>query len=72
MRYIWQVIDRGWEPTGDAKCPVLADMQCGVVETFSRAMSALSAWRGSEDDPVGRIYQVIPVLEDQVNIEEGG
>lgn len=63
MKYIWQVIEQGTEPTGDSKYPELPESQCGIVETFVEALKALSAWQGAETDPPHRLYQIIPMHE---------
>ena len=65
MRYIWQVVSREMTPTGDKNTPELPDLQCGITNTFAEAVDALSAWQGAEDDPPHRLYQIIPVLEDE-------
>lgn len=74
MKYIWQVIERQTEKvpgegrgkdTGKQVIHELPEMQCGVTPTFEEALHALGAWHGAEDDPSHRLYQIIPILEDE-------
>jgi hypothetical protein len=81
MRYIWQVIERQTEKvpgegrgkdTGKQVIYELPEMQCGVTTTFDESLKALSAWQGAEDDPPHRLYQIIPILEDEQNDKRPG